>query len=54
VLFDYNPPPGRSDIGCATKTGSSARQNMTDLVYIGIVVGFFIVGGLYAELCERM
>jgi len=27
---------------------------MTDLIYIGITVLFFIVAGLYVRLCEKM
>jgi len=27
---------------------------MTDLIYIGITVLFFLVGGLYVGLCEKM
>jgi hypothetical protein len=29
-------------------------QPMTDLIYIGITVLFFIVCGLYVRLCEKM
>jgi len=27
---------------------------MMDLIYVAIVVAFFVVGGLYAGLCEKM
>jgi len=27
---------------------------MMDLVYVGVVVLFFVVGGLYVRLCEKM
>jgi len=27
---------------------------MTDLIFIGVVVVFFLVGGLYVRLCEKM
>jgi len=27
---------------------------MMDLVYIGVVVLFFVVAGLYVRLCEKM
>jgi hypothetical protein len=27
---------------------------MTDLIYIGIVVLFFVVSGVYVRLCEKM
>ena len=30
------------------------REIMTDLIYIGVVVVFFIVGAFYAQLCEKM
>jgi len=27
---------------------------MTDLIFIGIVVAFFLVAGLYAGFCEKL
>jgi len=27
---------------------------MMDLIYIGVVVLFFVVAGLYVRLCEKM
>ena len=27
---------------------------MTDLIYIGVVVLFFVASGLYARFCERL
>jgi len=27
---------------------------MTDFIYIGVVVVFFVIGGIYARLCEKM
>ena len=27
---------------------------MTDLIYVGITVLFFVVGGLYVRLCEKL
>jgi hypothetical protein len=30
------------------------RLLMTDLIYIGIVVLFFAVSGLYARACEKL
>jgi hypothetical protein len=30
------------------------RKNMTDLIYIGVVVLFFVVSGLYVRACEKM
>jgi len=27
---------------------------MMDVIYIGVVVLFFVVGGLYVRLCEKM
>lgn len=30
------------------------REFMTDLIYIGIVVLFFVISGVYIELCEKM
>jgi hypothetical protein len=37
------------------QVGFSGRQEvMMDLVYIGVVVLFFVVAGLYVRLCEKM
>jgi len=30
------------------------NEFMTDLVYIGVVMLFFIVGFFYTQLCEKM
>ena len=30
------------------------KRIMTDLIYIGVVVLFFVVSGLYIRLCEKM
>jgi len=27
---------------------------MSDLIYIGVMVLFFVVGGLYVRLCDKM
>jgi len=27
---------------------------MSDLIFIGIVVGFFVVSGLYVRFCEKL
>jgi len=27
---------------------------MSDLVYVGVVVAFFVVSALYARFCERL
>jgi hypothetical protein len=27
---------------------------MSDLIYIGIVAGFFILGGIYLKFCEKL
>jgi hypothetical protein len=29
-------------------------MRMTDLIYIGITVLFFVVSGLYVRLCEKL
>ena len=35
--------------------GSSIEpSHMTDLIYIGITVAFFLVSGLYARCCETL
>jgi hypothetical protein len=28
--------------------------NMSDLIYIGIIAGFFAAGGFYVQLCDRL
>jgi hypothetical protein len=30
------------------------ETGMTDLIYIGVTVLFFVVSGLYVRLCERL
>jgi len=30
------------------------RKIMTDLIFIGVIVLFFVVGGLYVRACEKM
>jgi len=27
---------------------------MSDLIFVGIVVGFFVVSGLYVRFCEKL
>jgi len=27
---------------------------MSDLIFVGIVVGFFVVSGLYVHFCEKL
>jgi len=27
---------------------------MTDLIYVGMVVVFFVIGSLYVRLCEKL
>ena len=27
---------------------------MTDLIYVGVTVLFFVIGGLYVRLCEKL
>jgi len=29
-------------------------HTMTDLIYLGITVAFFVIGGLYANGCETL
>jgi hypothetical protein len=36
------------------KTNETESNPMMDVIYIGVVVLFFVVGGLYVRLCEKM
>jgi len=27
---------------------------MMDLIYVGVVIAFFVIGGVYVRLCEKM
>jgi len=27
---------------------------MSDLIFVGIIVGFFVVSGVYVRLCEKL
>jgi hypothetical protein len=33
---------------------TQCEKLMMDLIYIGITVLFFVVGGLYVRLCEKL
>jgi uncharacterized membrane protein (DUF485 family) len=30
------------------------EKSMTDLIYIGVIVLFFVVSGLYVRFCEKL
>jgi hypothetical protein len=45
------PPQLRT---CRRSQESIESKLMTDLVYIGVVVLFFVVSGLYVRACEKM
>ena len=30
------------------------EKNMIDLIYVGVVVLFFVIGGLYVGVCEKL
>jgi hypothetical protein len=30
------------------------ETSMTDLIFIGVMVAFFIIAGLYAAFCEKL
>lgn len=34
--------------------GKPEERTMMDLIYVGVVVLFFLISGLYAHLCEKM
>ena len=46
--------------GCAVVAGFWCEQTklvqelMTDLIYVGMVVVFFVIGSLYVRLCEKL
>jgi len=27
---------------------------MSDLIFVGVIVAFFVIGGLYATFCEKL
>ena len=33
---------------------TQCETNMTDLIYIGVTVLFFVVSGLYVRFCEKL
>jgi len=33
---------------------TECKTRMTDLIYIGVTVLFFVVSGLYVRLCEKL
>jgi hypothetical protein len=48
-----------SGLGCLggrlpREQATERQKRMTDLIYVGAVVLFFVVGGLYVRLCEKM
>jgi len=47
-------PPSETVRGCIREETKLVRKHMADLVYIGMVVLFFVVSGLYIGACERM
>jgi hypothetical protein len=50
--FNY-PWTWRSAGLLPSKTEPDA-EFMTDLIYVGIVVAFFVVSGVYVRFCEKM
>jgi hypothetical protein len=37
-----------------THRNRTGMETMMDLIYVGVVVLFFVIGGLYAHVCEKM
>ncbi len=33
---------------------SLATATMTDLIYIAVIIGFFLIAALYARFCESL
>jgi hypothetical protein len=33
---------------------SLATPTMTDLIYIAVTIGFFLIGALYARFCDTL
>ena len=51
------PPPGPVPSCSYKRMESNVMGNkltMTDLIYIGITVVFFVVSGLYVRFCEKL
>jgi hypothetical protein len=51
--------PNRAGPGRSSRNGPGRRNHketttMTDLIFIGVIVAFFIVAGLYAAFCEKL
>ena len=36
------------------KTGHQEGLAMSDLIYVGMVVAFFVVSGLYVRFCDKL
>jgi hypothetical protein len=53
-IFNANAPPFDYRLPSSGERLPGVRKHMSDLVYIGIVVLFFVIAGLYAHLCEKM
>ena len=48
------PAPGRSSSQRPECGSHKETKIMTDLIFIGVIVAFFIVAGLYAAFCEKL
>jgi hypothetical protein len=54
-FYYQNPEKRRILPSWKRKTGDSfRRKNMTDLIFILVVVLFFVVSGLYVRFCEKL
>ncbi len=48
------PAPGRSGPKRSECGNHKETKTMTDLIFIGVIVAFFIVAALYAAFCEKL
>jgi hypothetical protein len=51
------PGPGRSSQNRpqrATHKENTSMPELTDLIFIGVIVAFFVIAGLYAAFCEKL
>jgi hypothetical protein len=48
------PGPGRSSRHRPERANHQENIFMLDLVFIGVIVAFFVIAGLYAAFCEKL
>jgi hypothetical protein len=48
------PGPGRSSQKRPERGNHKETTSMSDLIFIGVIVAFFVIAGLYAAFCEKL